>query len=320
MEKMRKDVLRDLALHVLCAGALHLGPDRPAHGAACSSSSTTSTTRAPCASPPACSTTSSPTPRHASAAAHGQGPPPEDLLYDADRRQAAELRHVLQQHASCSTFPTSAIWKTRSAPCSVWRARPSASSSGRRESRNDATGTARGSSPFSAYLLGGRQRGDHRIQIRLSPRRARLRAAATPASQISTARYGATGIAGVIGIDVLKGCASAAHRRAGAHSGARQARRPNPCRGQAVCDLLSHPRPRLPGVLRLSGRQGHALRRDHASSIVELTDAGVIALADFRRASSARRAMCRSAACCGTLSVPDRRCWPRACRGLCRHS
>ena len=95
MEKMRKDVLRDLSF-MSYAPVLFISALTGQRTERLFELINLSTTRALCASPPACSTTSR---RRAGArpAADGQKAPPEDLLYDADGRQAALLRCVLQQ-------------------------------------------------------------------------------------------------------------------------------------------------------------------------------------------------------------------------------
>ncbi len=83
-------------LYVLRAGAVHLGPDRSAHRAAVRAHQL-------CQRPERYAhhhRYAQQRPRRragARPAADGQGPPPEDLLYDADGRQAALLRCVLQQ-------------------------------------------------------------------------------------------------------------------------------------------------------------------------------------------------------------------------------
>ena len=57
-------------------------------------------------------------------APHGQGPPPEDLLYDPGGHPPAPLRGASATMHGCSTSPISGIWKIRSAACSGWRVRP----------------------------------------------------------------------------------------------------------------------------------------------------------------------------------------------------
>ena len=52
-------------------------------------------------------------------AAHGQGPPPEDLLYDAGRREAAALSSFSATMRGCSTSRISGIWRIRSARSSA---------------------------------------------------------------------------------------------------------------------------------------------------------------------------------------------------------
>ena len=59
------------------------------------------------------------------AAPHGQGPPPEDLLYDPGGHPPAPLCGVLQRQEAVPLFLSAGIWKIRSAACSAWRAPPS---------------------------------------------------------------------------------------------------------------------------------------------------------------------------------------------------
>ena len=90
-------------LHVLCAGAVHLGAHRSAH-------------RAPVRAHQLRQRSERHAHHHryaqqrprrragACPAADGQGPPPEDLLHDADRCQTALLRRVLQQPGAVPFF------------------------------------------------------------------------------------------------------------------------------------------------------------------------------------------------------------------------
>ncbi len=124
MDRMRQDIRRDLS-YMTYAPILFISALTGQRVARLFELINYVNDQAPCASPPACSTTSWPTPPPASSPPRTRAPP-EDLLYDAGGRQAPLTSSCFCNDGSSSTSPTSAIWKTRSAACSAWRARPSA--------------------------------------------------------------------------------------------------------------------------------------------------------------------------------------------------